>query len=65
MAYITRLSHFKFEKEGDELVISSERDESFEARFSWPDDLAIDDEDLAPELHERYYTEVAVEYRDN
>jgi len=61
MAYITRLSHFTFSKEGDELVITSERSD-FERRFEWPDDLTMTDEDLASELHERFYTQVQSEY---
>ena len=61
MAYITRLSHFTFSKEGDELLISSERTD-FERRFDWPDDLSMTDEDLHSELHDRFYTDVKVEY---
>jgi len=55
MAYITRLSHFRFEKSGDELVVTSEHDESFESRHDWPEDLSMQDERLVSELHERYY----------
>jgi len=61
MAYITRLSHFTFNKEGDELVVTSERTE-FESRFEWPEDLSMDDEDLVPELHERFYANAMSEY---
>jgi len=63
MAYITRLSHFTFHKEGDELVITSER-EDFEQRHDWPDDLTMTDEDLHAELHERFYTDVQSEFDD-
>lgn len=62
MAYITRLSHFTLKKHGDELVVTSERDDSFEQRYDWPEDLSMTDEDLAPELHERYYLEVQRAY---
>ena len=63
MAYITRLSHFTFSKEGDELVITSERT-SFEKRYEWPEDMTMTDEDLVPKLHERFYTTVMGEYSD-
>lgn len=61
MAYIARISHFTFSKEGDSLIIRSERD-SFEATYDWPDDLDIDDEELASELHERFYLDARDEY---
>lgn len=64
MAYITRLSHFTFNKEGDELVITSERND-FEQRHDWPEDLSMTDEDLASELHDRFYTDAQVSYDDN
>ncbi len=63
MAYITRLSHFTFSKDGNELVVTSERSD-FESRFDWPDDLTMVDEDLASELHDRFYTTVRSEYGD-
>ena len=61
MAYITRLSHFTFDKEGGELVITSERSD-FERRHDWPDDLSMTDEDLASELHDRFYVDTKIEY---
>lgn len=63
MAYITRLSHFTFYKEGDNLVITSER-EDFERRFDWPDDLTMTDENLHEQLHERFYTDARGEFND-
>ena len=62
MAYITRLSHFTFHKYGDELVITSERDDSFEQRHDWPSDWTMTDEDLAKRLHEEYYLELQDTY---
>jgi hypothetical protein len=62
MAYITRLSHFRFEKSGDELLVTSERDDSFEARYDWPDDLNMTGERLVAELHERYYNKARRAY---
>jgi hypothetical protein len=62
MAYITRFSHFTFSKEGDELVVTSERDDSFEVRHDWPEELSMTDEDLAATLHERYYTDLVVAF---
>ena len=63
MAYITRLSHFTFNKKADELIITSERDPDFEVRYDWPDDLSMTDEDLAKDLHERYYLDVQDLYK--
>jgi len=62
MAYITRLSHFRFEKSGDELVVTSERDDSFKIRYDWPEGCSMTDEGLAEELHERYYNTARREY---
>jgi hypothetical protein len=58
MAYLTRLNHFTFSKEGDELVIVSERDDSFEERHDWPDDWSVTDEDLQSKLYDRYYIQL-------
>jgi hypothetical protein len=63
MAYITRFSHFTFEKEGDALVVSSERDD-YSIEFDWPDDLTMTDENLVEELYERFYTKVRMDYGD-
>jgi hypothetical protein len=58
MAYITRLHHFKFAKESDELVVTSERDPSFEKRYDWPEGWSIDDEDLVPKIHAEHYVNI-------
>lgn len=57
--YLTRLKHFRFEKDGDELVVTSERDDSFERVFDLPDDVDVTDDE---QLFERYYTELLSEY---
>lgn len=57
--YLTRLKHFSFEKDGDELVVTSERDDSFERVFDVPDDVDVTDDE---QLFERYYTELLSEY---
>jgi len=61
-SYLTRISHVGFYRDGDELVIESERDEDFEQRHDWPDDLSASDEDLFGELYERYYVEVREQF---
>jgi len=58
MAYLTRLDHFTFSKEGDELVITDERDADFEQRHDWPDEWSATDEDLQAKLHENYYLDL-------
>jgi hypothetical protein len=40
------MSEFRFYKSGDELVVTSEIDESFEERINWYDEWSITDEDL-------------------
>lgn len=45
-SYITRLSEFRFYKSGDELVVTSEIDESFKERIEWHNEWSITDEDL-------------------
>lgn len=60
MSYLTRLGYFTFEKEGDELVITSERDPSFEERHDWNDEWTVTDEDLVRKLHDEYYTDLMV-----
>lgn len=61
--YITRISHFTFSKDGDELVVTSERDDSFEARYDWPDSWSEED-DLTEEIHKDYYISVQSKYRN-
>jgi len=61
MVYLTRLGYFTFSKDGDELVITSERDPSFEERHDWDDSWSVTDEDLVSKLHELYYTDLMVE----
>lgn len=56
--YLTRINHFTFESEGDQIVVTSEVDESFEHRTEWPDDLSPTDEDLYEQFHERFYTDL-------
>lgn len=58
MAYIVRLAYYTFYKEGDELVITSQRDESFEARHDWPEEWTMTDEDLYKKLHKNYYIDL-------
>lgn len=64
MAYITRLSHFTFSKQGDELIVTSERDDSFEQRYDWPEAWEMTDEDLAEALHEKYYLDIQEAYQN-
>jgi hypothetical protein len=69
-SYLTRITHFTFYKEGDELVVQSERDDVFEVRHDWPDGWSVRDEDLFEKLHENYYIEMwkkfqGPEYRDD
>lgn len=59
--YLTRLSHFKFEKDGEQLVVTSERDSTFQEVFDIPEDLDVDD---SQELFERYYTELYTKYQE-
>lgn len=61
MVYLTRLGYFTFEKEGDELVITSERDSSFEERHKWDESWSVTDVDLASNLHEQYYTDLVTD----
>jgi len=58
--YLTHLNHFRFAKEGDTLVVTSEIYDSFERVFEIPDDLDETDEE---ELFNEYYTELISEYK--
>jgi hypothetical protein len=56
--YITRLNHFRFGRNDDTLIVTSERDDSFEKRFDLDGDEELTDE----YLFETYYTDVLSEY---
>jgi len=53
--YLTHLNHFRFEKDGEEIVVTSERDDIFEERYDIPDDLEVSDNQS---LFQEYYTDV-------
>lgn len=53
-SYITRLSEFRFYKSGNELVIRSEINESFESRIEWRDEWSMTDEDLHDNVTEAF-----------
>lgn len=58
MHYLTRIDHFTFRADGDQLVVQSERDDSFEQRYDWPDGCSATDEDLQSTLHEEFYLDL-------
>lgn len=64
MDYLVRLSHLKFSKEGDWLVVDSERDD-FETRFEWPPSWSRNDGDLKSKVHENFYTRALSEYEEH
>jgi len=59
--YITRFNHFTFSQNGDSLVVTSERDEDFEATFNLPDDFPVDDGEA---LFNEYYTKAYSAYQE-
>lgn len=59
--YIGRVSHFRFERDGDTLVASSSRDSGFEETYAWP---KPDGEVTTAYLYENYYMDLRKSYKE-
>jgi hypothetical protein len=60
--YLTHFNHFRFEKDADEVVVTSQRDDSFEERYSIPSDVNVYE---GEELFDTYYTKVYSDYQEH
>jgi len=58
--FITRLNHFRFGRDDDTLIVTSERDDSFEQTFDLDGDEELTDE----YLFDTYYTDLLSEFEN-
>lgn len=58
--YVTRLNHFRFEKDDETLIVKTERDSDFQTSFELEDGEPLDDESL----FDNYYLDVLTAYRE-
>lgn len=56
--YLATIDEFRFEREGDLLVVTSYDNDDFRKEYDWPDDLDPRDEDIDAKLHERFYLDL-------
>jgi len=62
--YITTLTHFRFERDDDELIVTTHRDEDVESTYEWKEEYSMmSNRDLQKRFHESMYTDLCVSYQ--